>query len=130
MNDPTNSRYRYLDIKDAGIYRRFVQENKKLHQGVLVPQSNNIPAHGSYGALLFTPQWKIKRDEILKRDSYRCVMCHGKNGIKVHHRQYHFVVSRNEFKLPWEYPDNLLLTLCESCNKRGHSKYKVPTINI
>jgi hypothetical protein len=50
--------------------------------------------------------------------------------LQVHHRQYHFIVSQQKFRLPWEYPNHLLITLCESCHNRGHNKYKVPTINI
>jgi hypothetical protein len=130
MNDPTNSHYRYLNFKGSESYRRFIKDDKKLQQVGLTYQEQDIPAHGSYGALLFTSQWKTKREEILKRDSYSCVICTGNNGLQVHHRQYHFLVLQNQFKLPWEYPANLLITLCESCHKRGHSKFKVPTINI
>jgi hypothetical protein len=130
MNDPTNSRYRYLTFKSSGSYRRFVTENKSLQQIDLVYRHQDTPAHGTYGALLFDPQWKYKREEILKRDAHSCVICKGNTGLQVHHRQYHFVVKENQFKLPWDYPNNLLITLCESCHKRGHSKFKVPTINI
>lgn len=130
MNDPTNSRYRYLAFRGAGLYRRFVQEDKKLQQPGITYQDTDIPAHGSYGALLFTPQWRAKREEILKRDLHSCVICRGNMGLQVHHRQYHFVVKQNQFRLPWEYAGDLLITLCESCHKRGHSKFKVPTINI
>lgn len=130
MNDPTNSRYRYLDFKGNGTYRRFVRENKELQKVGMTYQDNETPAHGTYGALLFRPEWKAKREEILQRDSYSCVICKGGIGLQVHHRQYHFIVRQNQFKLPWEYSESLLITLCESCHKRGHSKYKVPTINI
>lgn len=130
MNDPTNSRYRYLNFKSASSYRRFRQEDKVLQIASLVPQQMYVPAHGSYGALLFRPEWREKREEILKRDSYSCVVCRGANGLQVHHRQYHFVVNENKFKPPWDYQSHLLITLCESCHKRGHGKYKVPTINI
>ncbi|MBB1286927.1 hypothetical protein HRH25_21270 [Flavisolibacter sp. BT320] len=130
MNDPTNSRYRYLSFKGNGNYRRFVKEEKELQQVGFIYQDNDIPAHGTYGALLFRPEWKAKREEIIQRDSNCCVICKGNNGLQVHHRQYHFIVRQNQFKLPWDYPDSLLITLCESCHKRGHSKFKVPTINI
>jgi hypothetical protein len=48
----------------------------------------------------------------------------------VHHRQYHYVVRINKFKAPWDYPDHLLISLCESCHGRGHSKFKIPIISI
>ncbi|MFB9865641.1 HNH endonuclease [Rufibacter immobilis] len=130
MNDPTNSKYRHLSFKDSGPYRRFVQEEKKLQAATLTYQQQDTPAHGSYGALLFKPEWRAKREEILQRDRHACVVCKGNDGLQVHHRQYHFIVRQNEFKMPWDYPGQLLITLCESCHKRGHNKFKVPTINI
>ena len=53
MNDPTNSRYRYLSFRGNGNYRRFIKEEKELQQVGLNYQDNDIPAHGTYGALLF-----------------------------------------------------------------------------
>ena len=130
MYDPTNSRYRYLNLKSNLVYRRFVQEGKRMQGPGLIQNDLDVPAHGTYGALLFTPQWKARRLEILKRDNERCKICNSNNDLQVHHRQYHFMVTKNQFKLPWEYQDHLLITLCEGCHKRGHSKFKVPTINI
>ncbi len=130
MNDPTKSRYRHLQFKSNIIYRRFVKSDTELKKSNLEYTEAEIPAHGTYGALLFRQEWKIKREEILKRDLNSCVICSESNSLQVHHRQYHFIVRENKFKLPWEYSDNLLITLCESCHKRGHSKFKVPTINI
>ena len=78
----------------------------------------------------FDPEWKAKREEILQRDSNSCVICKRNNELQVHHRQYHFIIRENQFKPPWDYHESLLITLCESCHKRGHNKYKVPTINI
>jgi len=130
MLDPTNSRYRYLEFKGVGSYRRFVNEDKNLQPVGLNFQDNTTPAHGTYGALLFRPEWRDKRQLIMQRDLNCCIICKGDTGLQVHHRQYHFNVRQNQFKLPWDYPDQILITLCESCHKRGHSKYRVPTINL
>src|SRR6266567_1990017 len=123
MNDPTNSRYRYLAFKDNEIYRRYIQENndRPLQESTWKPKSHEIPAHGTYGASLFDPRWKTKRLEILNRDSYSCVVCKKNENLQVHHRQYHFLVRENKFKPPWDYDNYLLISLCESCHKRGHS---------
>lgn len=129
MNDPTQSRYRHLAFKSNTQYRRFLQAEETLKQNVLETNIDDIPAHGTYGALLFRAEWRAKREEILKRDK-NCVICKSSSSLQVHHRQYHFIVRENKFKLPWEYSGNLLITLCENCHKRGHSKFKVPTINI
>ena len=130
MFDPTQSRYRHLNFKSNSVYRRFIQSEKTLKQSNLETQLSDIPAHGTYGALLFRPEWRVKREVILKRDLNSCAICSSSISLQVHHRQYHFIVKDNKFKLPWEYTENLLITLCESCHKRGHSKFKVPTINI
>jgi hypothetical protein len=132
LNDPTNSRYRYIIFKGNNVYRRFItkDENGSIERAALIYSENEAPAHGTYGALLFHPLWRSKREEILKRDFHKCVICNNHTELEVHHRQYHFVVKQNQFKMPWDYNDNLLISLCESCHKRGHSKFKVPIINI
>ncbi|MBF4491892.1 HNH endonuclease [Flavobacterium sp. MR2016-29] len=129
MFDPTNSRYRFNEMKSKKIYRRYKQEDKSINLNILEPITIEIPSHGSYGSLLFTTEWKNKRIQILDRDQ-KCLICFSIENLQVHHRQYHFIVRENKFKLPWEYDEYLLITLCESCHRRGHSKYKVPTINI
>ena len=41
-------------------------------------------------------------------------------GLNVHHRYY------VKDKLPWEYPDEALVTLCEDCHKKLHESCHVP----
>lgn len=57
------------------------------------------------------PLWKIKRAEILKRDNNECRKCQITTGLQVHHTLY------IKGKEPWEYHNNLLMTLCENCHK-------------
>jgi len=132
VNDPTNSRYRYLAFKSNKGYRRYVQEDKDkpIESYNFIPSTSSIPSHGSYGSLLFDNRWKAKRIKILTRDKHRCVICQSKLNIQVHHRQYHFAIRDNKFKPPWAYDDHLLISLCETCHKRGHNKFTVPTIII
>ncbi len=91
----------------------------------------NLPTtHGSYGALVLHPNWKAKRKEILERDNYKCQVCANSTELQVHHRQYLFIKATKQFKVPWDYPEHLLITLCTKCHARGHSMYKVPTVII
>jgi hypothetical protein len=130
MNDPTKSKYRYLAFTGKN-YRRYVQEtDDELKKHTLEVFHADMPAHGTYGALLFDPRWRARREQILNRDGNKCVICQSTSKLQVHHRQYQFNVKGNQFRLPWEYEDGLLLTLCESCHSRGHSKYKIPIINL
>jgi hypothetical protein len=124
--------YHYISFTDDTPYRRFIQANQPDTEKHPIPDktATTINTHGSYGPLLFHPKWKLKRKEILSRDMHRCIHCESNQELQVHHRQYHFIVSVQQFRLPWEYPDHLMITLCESCHSRGHSKYKVPTINV
>ena len=86
--------------------------------------------HGTYGALLFDKRWIAKRQEILQRDNRSCVICRTVDGLQVHHRQYHYIRALKQFKSPWDYDNELMITLCERCHSKGHSKFKVPNIYL
>ncbi|GAA4511689.1 hypothetical protein GCM10023173_04730 [Sphingobacterium thermophilum] len=80
-----------------------------------------------YGEKLFDRRWIEKRKAILERDGNKCVICE-RSDVKliVHHRQYHFNKRLQKHVDPWDYTDDLLITLCESCHSRGHRLYEVP----
>jgi len=64
-----------------------------------------------YAAKLRDPRWQKKRLEILQRDEWTCQACFdNESTLAVHHRIY------LPGKDPWEYPDDLLVTLCETCH--------------
>ena len=86
--------------------------------------------HGVYGALLFDKRWRTRRQEILARDGHCCIICSKTENLQIHHRQYHFIKALQKFKAPWDYEAKLLITLCERCHSRGHSKFKVPNVYI
>lgn len=68
-----------------------------------------------YHQHLESPLWAEKRAMILKRDEYQCRLCGSKHNLQVHHIKY----SRG--KRPWEYPNSVLITLCEDCHQKVHS---------
>jgi len=61
------------------------------------------------------PEWPKRRDEIFKRDEWRCRCC-GRDDIMLnaHHLYYH------EDATPWDVPDDALITLCVVCHKIVH----------
>jgi 5-methylcytosine-specific restriction endonuclease McrA len=122
----TNTRFQLLRANEA--YRRFMESDRRLVDWKPFPVAIELPVHGSYAALLFSPKWREKRVEILNRDNNRCIHCHTTENLQVHHRQYHFSIRENKYKDPWEYANSLLITLCEPCHRRGHEHYKIPTI--
>lgn len=72
----------------------------------------------TYSEKLKDPRWQKKRLQILERDKFQCQDCgHKGKTLHVHHKYYIFK------KDPWEYPDDLLITLCEDCHRcwEGHS---------
>ena len=68
-----------------------------------------------YIKTLSFPKWKRKRQQIFKRDHYRCTCCGNNHNLIVHHTYYF-----GDFRNPWEYPDKSLLTLCKDCHKQYH----------
>ena len=67
-----------------------------------------------YNALLNRIEWKVKAAQIKKRDNYRCQYCNSPLNLNVHH-----LVYLN--KMPWDYPDNYYITLCNRCHLMEHS---------
>jgi 5-methylcytosine-specific restriction endonuclease McrA len=75
----------------------------------------------SYSEKLQNPRWNEKRLSILKRDGYKCRMCGADNAkINVHHIVY--LKDRD----PWDYPDSLLISVCDSCHTKEHLYEKLP----
>jgi hypothetical protein len=70
-----------------------------------------------YAQKLKDPRWQKKRLEILNRDEWACQKCYDDESmLTVHHRRY------LPDKDPWDYPDGLLITLCESCHEEERIK--------
>jgi 5-methylcytosine-specific restriction endonuclease McrA len=61
------------------------------------------------------PLWLKKRKIILERDNHKCVLCGSTSNLRVHHTRY------SDNKKAWEYPNAVLITLCEDCHKKVHS---------
>lgn len=66
-----------------------------------------------YQELLERPEWKEKRERILKRDDHRCQRCGATDNLQVHHFNY-------DAPTPWDVPDQYLMTLCKDCHKDYH----------
>jgi hypothetical protein len=68
-------------------------------------------ANKAYLEKLKDPRWQKLRLEVFQRDVFCCRQCGSEsNTLCVHHRRY---LKGNE---PWEYPLELLITLCEECH--------------
>ena len=69
-----------------------------------------------YTEQLKTKEWKSKREEILKRDEYKCTECNTTKNLHVHHLYY------TDGKMAWEYDDDALVTLCRHHHKLRHKE--------
>lgn len=69
-----------------------------------------------YANLLLRPEWQKKRLKIMERDRWRCVACGVPNNrtLTVHHKGYLTGL------MPWEYPDEMLETLCVEHHSERH----------
>jgi len=66
----------------------------------------------SYSEKLKDPRWQKKRLTILDRDKWQCRLCRDSEMmLVVHHRIY--LPGQD----PWDYPDMLLITLCQPCHE-------------
>jgi len=79
-----------------------------------------------YAEKLNDPRWEKRRQQILIRDRFRCMNCNCNENLQVHHRQYHYLPNQKRFIEPWDYSDEVLITLCADCHRKGHAQYVVP----
>jgi hypothetical protein len=71
----------------------------------------------SYSEKLKDPRWQKKRLEILNRDDFKCLVCgDGSETLHVHHKRYEKGCE------PWDYPNEELCTLCETCHSSVHDQ--------
>lgn len=63
-----------------------------------------------YSEKLRDPRWQRKRLHIFERDNWKCTVCgDSKATLEIHHLDY----LGND---PWDYPDDMLSTLCTKCH--------------
>jgi len=74
-----------------------------------------------YQSQLLSDEWKNKANEIRERDNYKCQAfdCSTpKSRLEVHHIDY------INHKAPWQYPNDMLITLCSRCHSKEIYRYK------
>ncbi len=79
----------------------------------------------TYQELLKDPRWIKRRNEILTRDKNTCQSCGAQDKyLHVHHLNYW------DGFLPWEYPDDMLVTLCKDCHWNMHKNKGVSGMRV
>jgi len=67
----------------------------------------------SYTELLKDERWKWLSSTVKQRDNFTCQRCGSIENLEVHHTKY-------TSYLPWETPEQYLITLCYDCHKAAH----------
>ena len=98
----------YPDFSEASIFR---QEVWHCLLKSLDPDDNC----GTYKEYLDSPAWKMKRDDVMKRDGDQCVC--GAQATVVHHKTYCNIGKE---------PLSDLVALCQECHERVHDPYVPP----
>lgn len=80
------------------------------------------PRTETYREALHNPKWLEKRKIILARDNNTCTVCGSKKNLQVHHTFYY---NGRRRRLPWEYPNKSLVTLCKDCHTKFHETCEV-----
>lgn len=71
----------------------------------------------TYYEQLKSPRWQERRLSIMERDNFTCQECGDtESELNVHHKVY--IENRNA----WDYPNPMLITLCEPCHKKIHAQ--------
>jgi len=69
----------------------------------------------TYKQLLPDSRWQKKRLTIFERDNWKCRSCKSTNvSLNAHHLYY------EKGKKPWEYDDEVIVTLCQKCHEIIH----------
>jgi hypothetical protein len=70
-----------------------------------------------YAEKLKDPRWQKLRLQVFERDGWRCRVCDQKdNTLHAHHTYYD-----NNTEGPWDYPQETIVTLCDTCHEKEHA---------
>jgi hypothetical protein len=103
-------RYENLSKESRQIYAK--NNQKKQENYDRLRQDRREAWMKEYGKYLSSPEWRQKRELVLKRDYYKCQCCLTGLATQVHHKSYEFVdLAGNE-------PCFDLVAICGPCHER------------
>ena len=79
----------------------------------------------TYSEKLKDPRWQKKRLEIFERDKWMCKRC-GQNDQTLHVHHLRYLPDKD----PWDYENNLLLTLCSNCHEYETGERRVKEYDL
>ncbi len=96
------------NIRESLPYKTKYSELRLNYPAGFIPNSKLHPK------LLETVEWNELRLRFLVKCGCHCSECGDICNLQVHHRYY------VKGKLPWDYPDDALVPLCEKCHSEFH----------
>lgn len=79
----------------------------------------------AYAELLKDPRWQRKRLDVLDRADWTCQRC-GCTSRTLHAHHKHYLKGRK----PWDYDDDLLECLCDTCHEEVHAEQEALELKI
>ncbi len=76
----------------------------------------------TYQTKISSKPWQDRSHQIKTRDNLKCQAYNcttPKSILQVHHLDYLNITN------PWDYPDDMLITLCEDCHAKENNRYKL-----
>lgn len=107
---------RVRDYKTTNCSKNYLCKNKPPPE---ITKYKN-PMAKTYAEELRDPRWQKKRLFVLNRDHWRCTRCfNAEINLQIHHLDYIPGIK------PYEYPDDMLATLCETCHGKEMDRDKI-----
>lgn len=105
------------ELRYASIQQQYKETNKRVYEGRsrLYEQKREDRRSDwltEYSKYLSSPEWRTKRDLVLKRDNNICQACLTNYATQVHHKSYEFV------DLAGSEPAFDLVAICTPCHER------------
>lgn len=98
-----NKRFATLQYKEAKKRKKLAKINKEDYK---------LPWEQRYNH----PKWRIRSQEIKRRDNFKCTKCGSGDKLEVHH-----LIYQPGFEV-WEYGGDYLITVCRTCHGEIHKE--------
>jgi 5-methylcytosine-specific restriction endonuclease McrA len=104
-----------LEIRQQKLLEKWYKKHpKKKKKNKKIVRKKHYKTKEEYYKELHDKRWYIKRKHIMELDDFKCRECGSTENLVVHHKDY------LDNKKAWEYPDDMLITLCEDCHSKLH----------
>lgn len=114
----------FLNIQSSEIITENIEIEEEINEEWWSKDDSKYSTGMEYQELLKTDLWSKRRYEILVRDNQKCTQCSATKGkhtiLQVHHKLY--VKTR----LPWNYANADLITVCHECHSEIHQNTTIP----